>query len=441
MRRAFAPSRLCALVAGVLLVAAIAVRGQDIAGTSSPTMHAIRIVACDAHVQSRKRGVCANGLSNADFRALSPGVSWWYNWGGDFDKYPIPRGVPMEYRPMAWGDAPGSLESLKRYLAAGNRPHYVFGINEPNLRGQAFIPPRECAALFARIRSVTDAYRIPLIAPQMAIGSRTEDSISAFDPIEKKNLVYSFMVPYLKAFRFYLKQDHPSDSNVAGIAIHIYDNIWALKALVELAHKETGLPVWVTEYASRTGDEKAQREFLVQATDFLERTPYVAGYAWFKERISDPNWAAGLFEAEPGQLSMLGKSYVALPVHDADVYYRLPGRLPAVNYVTLSDADIYPDPDNNDSSYMSAKKTGATIDYNVQVDHPGAYAIQISVKGKAGTIDLVKGNTTLATFHHDDADSWSTVSGSAELNRGPQMLSLRFDDPDQNIQWLDFARR
>jgi hypothetical protein len=425
--------------AAALLAIALTVRAGEPIDVSTP---AIRIVSCDAKVQSRKRGVCANALSDADFKALSPGVSWWYNWGADPDNYRIPAGVPMEFRPMAWGDAPGSLDALRHYLAAGKKPRFVLGINEPNLRGQAFIRPEQAAELYARIRTITDEYGIPLVAPQMAIGSKPTDSIRAFDPIEHKTVTYTFMIPYLKAFRFYLKEKHPSQSNIAAIGIHTYDNIYGLKALVELAHRETGLPVWVTEYASLTSDQRAQREFLVQATDYLERTPYVAGYAWFKERVSDPKWSASLLDPESGQLSSLGKAYVALPVHDADLYYRLPGRLPATNYATMSDGEIWPDPDKDDSAYMSSNKSNAEFDYHVIVDKPGAYLVQISVKGPAGTITLIEDHRSLTTFSlHDHETSWATVPASVALKPGPQTISLQFDHPATSLAWIEFHLR
>ena len=41
-----------------------------------------QIVNCDAPVQSRKRGIAVNSnMSAADFQALNPGVSWFYDWG------------------------------------------------------------------------------------------------------------------------------------------------------------------------------------------------------------------------------------------------------------------------------------------------------------------------------------------------------------------------
>jgi hypothetical protein len=54
----------------------------------------IRIVACEEKVPSKKRGICMNTLSASDFRALAPGVSWYYNWHFQSNDRP-PAGVNM----------------------------------------------------------------------------------------------------------------------------------------------------------------------------------------------------------------------------------------------------------------------------------------------------------------------------------------------------------
>src|ERR1017187_331663 len=52
----------------------------------------VQIVNCDAPVQSRKRGIAVNSnMSAADFQALAPGVSWFYDWG--INNWTVPSGV------------------------------------------------------------------------------------------------------------------------------------------------------------------------------------------------------------------------------------------------------------------------------------------------------------------------------------------------------------
>jgi hypothetical protein len=150
----------------------------------------IQIVNCDAPVQSRKRGIPVNSMSAADFEAVAPGVSWYYNWGTT--PLTVPGDVSMDFIPMAWNGSSGFQTALSSYLAAGNRPWRVFALNEPNLLGQAFMTPSNSAVTFEQVKAICDPYNIPVIAPHMAIGSTTADSITAYDPIQGSNVTYTF---------------------------------------------------------------------------------------------------------------------------------------------------------------------------------------------------------------------------------------------------------
>ena len=128
-----------------------------------------QIVNCDAPVQSRKRGIAVNSMSAADFEAVAPGVSWYYNWGAT--PLTLPGDVTMDFIPMAWNGSSGFQTSISSYLAAGNRPWRVFALNEPNFTGQADMTPSNSAVTFIQVKAICDPYNIPVIAPHMAIGS------------------------------------------------------------------------------------------------------------------------------------------------------------------------------------------------------------------------------------------------------------------------------
>ncbi|MGH7994707.1 MAG: glycosyl hydrolase, partial [Limisphaerales bacterium] len=106
----------------------------------------VQIINCNAPVQSRKRGIAVNSMSAADFEAVAPGVSWYYNWGAT--PLTLPGDVTMDFIPMAWNGNSGFQTSISSYLAAGNRPWRVFALNEPNLNGQAFMTPAASATTF-----------------------------------------------------------------------------------------------------------------------------------------------------------------------------------------------------------------------------------------------------------------------------------------------------
>lgn len=391
-----------------------------------------RIVDCDAPLRSEKRGVCANQLQKQDFAALAPGVSWFYNWYHQ-TKDVAPAELQFEFLPMVWGDSPERLSGLKAWLQAGNKPRAVLAINEPNLKGQAFITPEACAALYQRTREVADPFGIPVVGPHMAIGSSAAASITAMDPLEKKSLTYTFMMPYLKAFmHFRGKNDLP------GIGVHAYGDINELKWVVEATYKEFGKPVWMTEYAWwGAKDDKAELEYLVQATDFMERSPMVAGYAWFKERST--NTKIGLLQEKPGELTPLGRAYVDMPVHDPDVYYRVPGRLQAERYVEAKAFEVRLTDDADGFLHMRASEAGGALTCNIAPAQAGEYRVAVRAAGGAGSIAIESNGKRIGDVQVANG-GWQTVTATLRLAAGPQAIRLVPSAKGQTINWIEFAR-
>jgi hypothetical protein len=401
-------------------------------GTSGPS---IRIVNADAKVQSRKRGVGMNALSADDFQALAPGVSWYYNWGNNPGSYVPPAGTAMTFYPMVWGNGAGDLNGAATYLASANpKPPVILGINEPNLRGQAFITPQATANSYAQIQNLGNQYNIPVIAPNMAIGSGAADSIVANDPYLGNNYTYTYMEPFLNAFLFYANQ---LNAPVPAVSFHSYGNLGELKYFVGQMASVYGRPVWVTEFSFwNAANATEARDYLIQAADFLERSPDVAGYAWFKERSTENTANISLLvPGQSGVLTPLGQNYVALPPHASDLYYRLPGRLPAENYVVTNGGDLRATTDTGGTFDLTLSGT-SSADYNVQVDSARNYTVQFRVVG-AGTIVLSKGGTTLATVT-TTATGWQTVSASIPLAAGAQTLRITRTGSVSAVNWIEF---
>ena len=400
-------------------------------GTCVMADDAVRIVSCDDKVQSHKRGVCENHLQPEDFRALAPGVSWYYNWHFETEDKP-PSDAAMEFIPMAWGDRPESLDGLSHYLEqADKKPRVVLAINEPNLKGQAFISPEQTATLYKKIKDIADKYQLTVVGPNMSLGSPTDSSITAMDPVENKQLTYTFMTPFLKAFDFYL-----GEVKTPALGLHTYGSIGEMKWAVDSMHKEFNCPIWVTEYAEwHASDEAAERDYLIQATDFLERTPYVAGYAWFKERAD--NRKISLLEEQAGKLTPLGEAYVALPVHDADLYYRIPGKLAAGKYVAIDQADILSN--SHTDLLVSTTAPGASADYNIQADSAGAYKVGLHVFG-TGKIDLMEKDQVLASGNAS-GDEVQTLEIPAQLPAGTQTLRIHFGGSGMILSSILFEKQ
>lgn len=255
---------------------------------------------------SAKRGVCAQGLSAEDFQALAPGVSWYYNWFFE-PETPSPPGGP-EFVPMLWGDSPKLWSGLDRAVKTQPRPRAVFALNEPNLKSQANLTPQAAAHAWTRAKAVADRWGVQLVGPQLAIGTAAHDTLTAWDPVQKKDVAYTWMVQFWEAFRFYLPK-----SAAPVVAIHPYGNVGELKWAVGEMAKRSGRPVWVTEFNEwKAADEAAAIAYMTEAVAFMESSPDVAGYAWFMARVKD-HPLHSLLANESGRLTRLGEAYVRLP--------------------------------------------------------------------------------------------------------------------------------
>jgi hypothetical protein len=198
----------------------------------------------------------------------------------------------------------------------------------------------------------------------------------------------------------------------------------------------------VTEYAWwKAPSVEDARNYLIEATDYMEASPNVAGYAWFKERAKD-NPKISLLESAPGKLSPLGEAYVTLPPHDEDLYYRVPGQLPAACYVKAERAAIRYTADPGGLMFlMMGEGMGSSITYNIQVDAAGEYIIRFRVAGGAGKLEVVKANQVIASVATPEKKEWNTVESSVQLTAGPQKLQVRYGANGQCLHWIEFAKK
>jgi hypothetical protein len=397
---------------------------------SSQALAQTQIVNCDAQVQSRKRGIATTSLSDADFRVLEPGVSWYYDWSTT----PLsePSDVTMDFLPMAWNGAASSQSAIAAYLAAGNRPWRVLAINEPNLAGQSFMTPAATAAAVQQVKAVCDPYDIPVIGPHMAIGSAADQSITAYDPIQGSNVTYTFQEPFLDAFLYYCNSNPP-----AGLATHSYGGYGEINWILNTMHTDYPTQkIWMTEFnANGANNDAAVLANLIPAVDFCERTPWVEGYAWFMSRISGDPYNSLL--GSSGVLTPAGHAYLEMPVHDPNIYYRIPGRLQAERYVTLTNMDIAPTTDIDGLADMMTTAAGGSMNYNIQVDAAGNYPLNFRVACALGLIRVYENGTLLGQANVTQT-GWSTVSTTVSLATGTQTLHVVLGLTSQRLNWMEF---
>jgi hypothetical protein len=397
---------------------------------SSEVLAQIQIVNCTDPVQSRKRGIPANSLSAADFRILGPGISWYYTWGAT----PLakPADVTMDFIPMAWNGSSSFQTAISSYLAAGNRPWRVFALNEPNFNTQANMTPSNAAITFEQVKAICDPYNIPVIAPHMAIGTASNQSITAYDPIQGSNVTYTFQEPYLNAFLYYCGAAHP-----AGVSSHSYGGYGEVTWLMNLMHTDyPAQTIWMTEFKGNGTNDAAVLADLIPSVDFCERTPWIEGYSWFMARISGD--AHNSILAASGVLTAAGQAYVQMPVHDTNLFYRIPGRLQAERYVTLNQMNIAPTTDIDGLADMVSTAAGGSVDYNIQVDSPGSYVMNFRVASAIGSIKVYHGVTLLGTATAASG-AWSTVSTTVLLAAGAQTLHVVLGSNAQHLNWVEFV--
>ena len=390
----------------------------------------VRIVNCDAPVQSRKRGIAVNSMSAADFEAVAPGVSWYYNWGAT--PLTLPGDVTMDFIPMAWNGNSGFQTQIASYLAAGGRPWRVFALNEPNLAGQAFMTPSNSAATFQQVKAICDPYHIPVIGPHMAIGSATNQSITAYDPIQGSNVTYTFQEPFLSAFLYYCAPTQP-----AGMATHSYGGYGEIAWITGTMHSDfPSQTVWLTEFDANgaTGDAQVLAT-LISAVDYCERTSWIEGYSWFMSRITGDPYNSLL--GNSGVLTAAGQAYVQMPVHDPNLYYRIPGRLQAERYVAMNQMNIAATTDTNGLADMISTNAGGSVDYNIQVDAAGSYPLNFRVAGATGLVSVYENGTLLGTANVT-ATRWSTVSTTVNLPAATQTLHVVLAANAQQLNWMEF---
>lgn len=382
---------------------------------------------------ARKRGVSANKLSAEDMRALQPGVSWFYNW--HYESADERRGG-LEFMPMIWTADAARIAGAKRYLDTKPKPRMLMALNEPNLSGQANMDPQKSAEAWKEISRIARAKGVPLTGPHMAISAPNNELVHGYDPIQKKNRNLSYMIDFLDAFFHYA-----DPATVDGIGIHAYGNIWELKWAVDELHKKYNKPIWVTEFAEwGARDADAEIEYMIQAVDFLERSPHVAGYAWFKERFSEGPNKMSLLERQSGKLTRLGELYVNMPVHDPAIYHRIPGRVEAEADIRMQGVGLTPTQDTDGWFHVHQIDAGDWMEYQIEVATAGNYtlAVRVASTRAIGLRATLAGNT-LARIEAEGAPRWQTATAQVRLPAGRHTLRLEATTPGFLVNWFELT--
>jgi hypothetical protein len=266
---------------------------------------AIFLVPSAALAASAKRGIAYDLASPADLRALSSGVTWWYNWGSAPDaKVPADYRTRyrMDYFPMLWNgnfNATGTLAFLKANPAI----HYLLVLNEPNVGGQAYLTPQQAAQLWPRYEAIAAKAKVKIVGPQITWGTMPK---------------YGDPVAWLDAFYAAYKAAHGGRApRIDYLGFHWYD--YGLAGQLDRLGKYKK-PFWVTEFANWHSQQDGaqittlaeQEKQMTEMVEICEQRGDVFRYAWFSGRVSpDPHFSSLLGAA--GHLTKLGQLYLSLP--------------------------------------------------------------------------------------------------------------------------------
>lgn len=256
--------------------------------------------------KSAKRGIAYDIASPADLSALSPGISWWYNWSPKphdrLAAYNYSSTYGVDFIPMVW-NANVDDGQLKLYLQAHPDIRYLLVINEPNLVDQANMTPEAVAQFWPRLEQISAQTGVKLVGPAMNWGTMPG---------------YGDPVVWLDAFyAAYRAQNQNRDPKIDYLAFHWYD--YGLSGMLDRLSKY-GKPFWVTEFANwhspidgvQIDTLEKQKQQMAEMVAVCENRTDVFRYAWFTGRMNDDPHFSSLLNEE-GKLTELGQHYISLP--------------------------------------------------------------------------------------------------------------------------------
>lgn len=253
--------------------------------------------------KSPKRGVSYNftQFPEEDVEALSPYISWCYNWGTQPSSAAISDLLDahhIDYIPMAWNGV--NEAQIRAYKESHPQCEYILAFNEPNLTDQAHMTPQQAADKWPSLKNLADELGLKIVSPAMNYGTLSGYS----DPVKWLDEFFQ-LVP---------------KTDVCAIALHCYmGSAGAMYSYIRRFDKYD-LPIWMTEFCAwdknSPSSVEAQTDYMNEAVIMLEADPKVARYAWFIPRASGAvdsyPYMQLLSKKDIGELSPQGQIFAAI---------------------------------------------------------------------------------------------------------------------------------
>jgi hypothetical protein len=245
---------------------------------------------------------------------------------------------------------------------------------------------------------------------------------------------------------------------IDGIALHCYMG-WSealinyVQEYIQYYHK----PIWLTEFCAwdnrdGTPDEamkKIQREYLVDAFDFLETEPMVARYAWFMAKTGENNavpqfpWMQ-LLNGNEGILTENGKIFNHMSSYDDTFFHNTQTRIQANHYIRMKGVHLEETDDENGIIHACDFNSDDYLDYNLDVPATGTYYLFLRYSYSfGGRLALQKegGNATIAELELPPSGTgWATKKYIVHLNAGKQKIRLTcLSGNNIRFNWMNVA--
>ena len=236
------------------------------------------------------------GLAGAAPVSTGLRTSWYYDWSTKPASSGMPHDDPsIKFMPMVWGLKHGTTSALG--ALGGQRPQTLLGFNEPDHRDQSNLTVEQALAAWPQLVGTAD----DLIGPSCA-------------------------QPDGRWMQDFAKGAEAQKLHFDSVGFHHYGppNADAFMHRLERVYKMYGRPIWVTEFGvtdwkARNGalnrfKERDAIRFIETVCPFMERTPWIRGYAWFpwgKPGDGGPMSVSAFFLPDGG-LSAVGQAYAAV---------------------------------------------------------------------------------------------------------------------------------
>lgn len=338
------------------------------------------VISQEMH-KSTKRGACFSFANAMDLPLMTPGISWYYNWGN------VPNstaaswfdGNNVDFCPMIW-NGNYSAAKIREYVAAHPNTKYLLAFNEPNLTDQANMTPARAAELWPPVVALAKELKLKLVAPAMNYGTLTR---------------YNKPIKWMDEF---LAQPGVSLDDIDAMSLHCYMvSTGGLKEFVESFYKYNK-PIWMTEFCPWEGNPSpidVQLTYMSTVLNYFEQNEHIERYSWFMPRSDKrQNFELLTHDTKPS-LTELGRVYCGFSSFDKSVALNLNSPIYGNQYVGVSSNNVVVKPTNEDSEHlMVCLNEGDWTEYQVYAEQDKPLSIHYSTAVNSKIVISIDGHVS-----------------------------------------------